>query len=114
VRVVQQRRDTSWPGVPAYLRGPGDLEGRMGAQQTRPPPAQGGWALQEARHHLLQPEDAVDPGLLRALDLRLLDTDRRAGPEAHPGGTAEVAAHRQEHEGQVVLQLGRQPRWLRR
>ena len=72
----------------------------------------GGGRLAQAAHDLLQPQDAHDPGLLRALDLRLRDADRRAGAGAHAGRPAEVAAHRQGHEDHLVVQLGRQPRWL--
>ncbi len=43
----------------------------------------GGRAAQEAAHYLLEPEDAVDRRLLRALDLRLRDADQRATAGAH-------------------------------
>ena len=48
--------------------------------------------------------------LLRAVDLRLRHAHRRARAGAHPGGAAEVADLRQEHEDQLVGQLGRRPR----
>ena len=69
-----------------------------------------GGRLQEAADDLLQPEAAVDPGLLRALDLRLRDADQRARAGAHPGRPAQVADQRQGHEGRVVGELGRRPR----
>ena len=100
-------------GYPRTLRGPGEVEGRLGAQPARPAQAQGRRPAEEARHDLLQPEDAVDPGLLRALDLRLRHAHRRAGPGAHAGRAAEVADLRQGHEDRVVGELGRRPRRLR-
>ena len=112
VRLVQQRRDPARPGLPAALRGPGGVEGWLDAQQARPARPQGRWTAAQAAHDLLQPEDALDPGLLRALDLRLRHPDRRPGPGAHPGRAAQVAAHRQGHEDHLVVQLGRQPRRL--
>ena len=88
------------------------MEGWLDAQQARPARPQGRWTAAQAAHDLLQPEDALDPGLLRALDLRLRHPDRRPGPGAHPGGAAQVAAHRQGHEDHLVVQLGRRPRRL--
>ena len=41
VRLVQQRRDPARAGLPAALRGPGGVEGRLDAQQARPARAQG-------------------------------------------------------------------------
>ena len=41
VRLVQQRRDPARPGLPAALRGPGGVEGRLDAQQARPARPQG-------------------------------------------------------------------------
>ena len=113
VRLVQQRRDPARPGLPAHLRGPGEVEGRLGAEPARPAQAQGRRPVQEAADDLLEPEAAVDQGLLRAVDLRLRHAHRRAGPGAHPGRAAEVADLRQGHEDRVVGELGRQPRRLR-
>ena len=90
------------------------MEGRLGAEQARPAQAQGRRPVQEAADDLLEPEAPLDQRVLRALDLRLRHSHRRAGPGAHPGGPAEVADLRQEHEDRVVGQLGRRPRWLHR
>ena len=79
-----------------------DRKGRLRLQGRRP--------AEEAVHHLLQPGAADHPGLLRALDLRLRDAHRGAAAGAHPGGPAQVAAHRREHEGLLERQLGRRPR----
>ncbi len=101
-------------GYPAHLRGPGEVEGRLGAQQARPAEAQGRRPVQEAADDLLQPQAAVDRRVLRAVDLRLRDAHRRSRPGAHPGRAAEVADLRQGHEDRVVGQLGRRPRRLHR
>ncbi len=49
-------------------------------------------------------------GLLRAVDLRLRDPDRRPARRRLPGGPAEVADHRRGHQDHLVGELGRQPR----
>ena len=110
VRLVQQRRDPARPGLSAHLRGPGQVEGRLDAEQTRPAHAPGRRSVPQAADDLHQPAAAQHQRLLRAVDLRLREPDHRTGAAAHPGGAAEVAADRQGHEGRVVGQLGRRPR----
>src|SRR5665647_415509 len=107
--MVQQRRDAPRSGLPTHLRGPGALAGRLGAQQARPPDAQGRWAAEEPPDDLLEPEDAFDHGLLRAVDLRLREPHQRPAAGAHPRRPAEVAHQRQGHERHVERQLGRRP-----
>ena len=80
-------------GYPRTYEDQEKWKGGWDAQQARPAEAQGRRPVQEAADDLLQPEAALDRGLLRALDLRLRDADRRARPGAHPGGPAEVADH---------------------
>ena len=58
--------------------------GGWDAQPARPARAQGRRAAQQAAHDLLQPEAAGDPRLLRAVDLRLRDADRRAPRSTRP------------------------------
>ena len=53
-----------------------------------------GGRLQEARNDLLEPRPADDRRLLRALDVRLPDADRRAAVRARPGRAAALAADR--------------------
>ena len=71
VRLVQQCRDPAGPGLPAPLRGSGDLAGRLDAEQPRPAQAQGRWPGQEAAGDLRLPGAAQARRLLRAVDLRL-------------------------------------------
>ena len=73
-----------------------------------------GGRLEEALHHLLQPQAALDPRLLRAVDLRLRDAAQLTGDRHLPRRPAQVPAHRQGHERPVVGQLGRRPRAGRR
>ena len=59
------------------------------------------------------PKLPVDPRLLRAVDLRLRDADRRSATDRHlPGRPAQEPDLRQGHERRVVGQLGRRPRRL--
>ena len=58
VRVVQQRRDPARAGLPAPLRGPGEVAGRLDAEQARPARTQGRRPAAQAAHHLLQPDAA--------------------------------------------------------
>ena len=67
-------------GYPRTLRGPGGVEGRLDLNKRGRLKLKAG-AAEEAVDDLLQPEDALDPGLLRALDLRLRDPDRRPAQE---------------------------------
>src|SRR6478609_10420632 len=69
IRVVQQRGNPPGTGVSAHLRESGAMGGRLGPGQARTAAAAGRWAYQEARHDLLEPENAVHRRLLRALDL---------------------------------------------
>ena len=110
VRLVQQRRDPTRAGLPAPPRGPGAVEGRLGARQARPPAAQDRRTPQAPAVDLRQPGPARARRLLRAVDLRLQDPRRGAPGRRLPGGPPEVAHHRRGHEGHVVGQLGRQPR----
>ena len=112
VHLVQQRRDPARARLPAHVRGPGEVAGRLEARQAGPARPQGRRALQEAADDLLQPQAALDRRVLRAVDLRLRHADRRAGAGAHPGGAAEVADLGPEHEDRVVGELGRRPRRL--
>ena len=98
-------------GYPRGLRGPGRVAGRLGDEE-RPAAAARRRPAQEAAHHLQQPEDALDPGLLRALDLRLRDPAQRAGPEELPCGAAPFADLGQADQRLVERQLGRRPRRL--
>ncbi len=109
VRLVQQRRDAPRPGLPPAVRGPGDLEGRLGARPQRPAQAQGRRPPGQARHALQQPQAARDRGLLRALDVRLREPAERAGLQDVPGRPPALAAGRPPDEPAVGRQLGRRP-----
>ena len=78
------------------------------------PHPQGRRPLAQAAAHLLQPQAALDPGLLRAVDLRLQHAHRRPGPAAHARGPAQVTHLGQRHEDHLERQLGRRPRRLDR
>ncbi len=110
VRLVQQRRDAPRRGLPPHVRGPGEVGRRLGAHQARPPEAAQRWPAVEARAHLLEPEAARDPRLLRAVDLRLRHAAQRPEGAADARRSAEEPAHRRGHEDLVVGQLGRRPR----
>ena len=110
VRLVQQRRDPARAGLPAPLRGPGEVAGRLDAQPRGRLQLKAGGRLKKLLAHLRQPGPARARRLLRAVDLRLRDAGRRTARRRLPGGPAEVAHHRRGHEDHLVGQLGRQPR----
>ena len=64
-------------GYPRTYENQEQMGGRLGPGQARPAAAAGRRADQEARHDLLQPENAVHRRLLRAVDLRLREPDQR-------------------------------------
>ena len=84
VRLVQQRGVPPRPGLPAHLRGPGALAGRLGTDPLRPAQAARRRPGEEAAQHLRQPEAAVHAGLLRAVDVRLRAPAHRPGRRATP------------------------------
>src|SRR5690606_35910381 len=86
-----------------------EVAGRLGAERARPVEAEGGRAAAEAADDLRESADAVDPGLLRAVDLRLRPAVLGADVAGHAGGAADVADHGQADEDHVVGELGRQP-----
>src|SRR5690606_29192069 len=107
--LVQQRRDPPRSRLPPRLPGPGGVAGWLDPEE-RPAQPQGRWAAEEAAHDLLQPEDAQDPGLLRALDLRLRHAPQRPSAGELPGGPTLLADLGQADERVVVGELGRRPR----
>src|SRR5665213_3867518 len=111
VRVVQQCRDPTGTRLPAHLPGPGTLAGWLDAEPSRPAHVARRRPGEEAAQHLFQPADAIDPRLLRAVDVRLREPHDRTGATAHPGRPSEVAADRQEYEGSLVGELGRRSGW---
>ena len=59
VRLVQQRRDPARAGLPAPLRGPGEVAGRLGARTSAAGSrSRRGGRLRKLLHDLLQPEAA--------------------------------------------------------
>ena len=97
-------------GYPRTYEDQETLGGRLGPGQARPASAARRRPDQEARHDLLEPEDAVDRRLLRAVDLRLREPHQRPAGRADAGRPAAEPDQRRADEGGVVGQLGRQPR----
>ena len=64
-------------GYPRTYEDQETLGGRLGPGQARAATAPRRRPDQEAHHHLLEPEDAVDRRLLRAVDLRLREPHQR-------------------------------------
>src|SRR5690606_9193623 len=66
----------------------------------------------ETRPHLLESEDAVHPGLLRTVDLRLREPHECPARRTRPGGVTAQPDLRRADEGGMVGQLGRRSRRL--
>lgn len=110
VRVVQQRRNQTRTGVSAQVRGSGEVARWLGPRQEGPTASARRRAHPQADPDLLEPEDAVDRRLLRAVDLRLREPHHSAARQRDPGCAAPQPHQRQTDEGGVVGELGRRPR----
>jgi|GEM_PF-3933054 len=111
IRLVQQRRDQARDRLPQGVGKPGQVEGRLGAQQGRFDQPAHRRQVPRAGEYLRQPGYAEHRRLLRAVRLRLPEPAHRAPGRAPAGGPAALGDQRQAHgEDRVGPQLGGNPR----